>query len=33
MPINKQHKEFYAVDMGGEWEVPEGYPKASSRRS
>ena len=19
MPINKQHKEFYAVDMGGEW--------------
>lgn len=26
MPINKQHKEFYAVDMGGEWEVPPGYP-------
>jgi len=32
MPINKQHKEFYAVDMGGEWEVPEGYPEGIKQK-
>jgi len=27
MPVNKQHKEFYAVDFGGEgWENIPGYP-------
>ena len=32
MPINKEHKEFYAVDMGGEWEVPEGYPEGIKQK-
>ena len=32
MPINKQHKEFYAVDMGGEWVVPEGYPEGIKQK-
>jgi hypothetical protein len=26
MPINKDHKEFYAVDLAGSWETPPGYP-------
>ena len=26
MPIQKEHKEFYTVDMGQGWEVPMGYP-------
>ena len=26
MPVNKEHKEFHAVDMGAGWEVPPGYP-------
>ena len=26
MPVNKEHKEFHALDFGGQWEVPEGYP-------
>ena len=27
MPVNKQHKEFYAVDFGGDgWETIPGYP-------
>ena len=26
MPIVKEHKEFYTVDMGQGWEVPMGYP-------
>jgi len=24
--INKEHKEFYSVDMNDGWEVPPGYP-------
>ncbi|MCY1391536.1 hypothetical protein D9M71_63810 [compost metagenome] len=24
--INKEHKEFYAVDMHAGWETPPGYP-------
>lgn len=24
--INKEHKEFYSVDMNEGWEVPPGYP-------
>ena len=32
MPINKEWKEFYAVDMGGEWEVPEGYPEGIKQK-
>jgi hypothetical protein len=26
MPVNKQHKEFHAVDLNAGWEVPPGYP-------
>jgi ChrR Cupin-like domain len=27
MPINKEHKEFHAIDMATEgWHTPEGYP-------
>lgn len=26
MTINKQHKEFHAVDLGSGWHVPPGYP-------
>ncbi len=26
MPVNKEHKEFHAVDMTTGWEVPPGYP-------
>jgi hypothetical protein len=32
MPINKEHKEFYAIDFGGEWEVPEGYPEGIKQK-
>ncbi len=27
MPINKEHKEFFPVDMdGADWQTPPGYP-------
>ncbi len=26
MPVNKDHREFHAVDLAGNWEVPPGYP-------
>jgi hypothetical protein len=26
MPVNKQHDEFYAVDLDSGWETPSGYP-------
>ena len=26
MPINKDHDEFYAVDLDSGWETPAGYP-------
>jgi hypothetical protein len=26
MPIEKEHKEFYAVDLSQGWETPAGYP-------
>ncbi|PWB61416.1 MAG: cupin [Bradyrhizobiaceae bacterium] len=26
MGVNKEHKEFHAVDMAGGWETPPGYP-------
>ena len=26
MAVNKDHKEFHAVDMSGGWETPAGYP-------
>jgi hypothetical protein len=27
MPVNKQHDEFYAVDLDTGWETPAGYPE------
>ena len=27
MPIKKEHKEFYHVDLDQGWEVPPGYPE------
>ena len=32
MPVNKEHKEFYAVDMGGRWDVLEGYPEGIKQK-
>jgi hypothetical protein len=26
MPIEKEHKEFYPVDLARDWETPVGYP-------
>jgi len=26
MPVNKQHDEFYALDLESGWETPAGYP-------
>lgn len=26
MPVNKEHKEFHALDMASGWHVPPGYP-------
>lgn len=26
MPINKEHLEFFTVDLGTGWETPPGYP-------
>ena len=26
MPVNKQHDEFYALDLENGWETPAGYP-------
>ena len=26
MPVNKDHREFHALDMSTGWEVPPGYP-------
>jgi hypothetical protein len=26
VPVNKQHDEFYAVDLESGWETPPGYP-------
>jgi hypothetical protein len=26
MPVNKEHDEFYALDLDSGWEVPLGYP-------
>jgi hypothetical protein len=27
VPIQKEHKEFYTVDLDAGWEVPPGYPE------
>lgn len=30
--INKEHKEFYSVDMDSGWEVPPGYPQGIEQK-
>lgn len=30
--INKEHKEFFAVDMESGWETPAGYPKGIEQK-
>ena len=32
MPINKEHKEFHAVDLGTGWETPPGYPQGIEQK-
>jgi hypothetical protein len=32
MAVNKEHKEFHAVDMNGGWETPPGYPKGIEQK-
>lgn len=30
--INKEHKEFYSVDMESGWETPPGYPRGIEQK-
>jgi hypothetical protein len=32
MAINKEHKEFFAVDFENGWETPEGYPSGIKQK-
>lgn len=32
MPVNKQHDEFYPVDLDTGWETPPGYPNAIKQK-
>jgi hypothetical protein len=32
MPVNKQHDEFYAVDLTSGWETPPGYPEGIQQK-
>lgn len=32
MPVNKQHDEFYAVDLDAGWETPPGYPAGITQK-
>jgi hypothetical protein len=32
MSVNKEHKEFHAVDLGSGWETPPGYPKGIEQK-
>ena len=32
MPVNKQHDEFYAVDLDSGWETPPGYPQGIQQK-
>ena len=32
MPVNKQHDEFYAVDLDSGWETPPGYPEGIQQK-
>ena len=33
MPVNKQHDEFYAVDLDAGWESPPGYPPGIEQKT
>ncbi len=33
MPISKEHKEFFAVDMDAGWETPPGYPDGIQQKT
>jgi hypothetical protein len=32
MPVNKEHLEFHALEMGSGWEVPPGYPEGIEQK-
>jgi hypothetical protein len=32
MTVNKEHREFHALDMGAGWETPPGYPKGIAQK-
>lgn len=32
MPVNKDHEEFHAVDLGTGWEIPPGYPEGIEQK-
>ena len=32
MPVNKEHKEFHALDLDSGWEVPPGYPQGIKQK-
>ena len=32
MTIEKEHREFYTVDLGSGWETPEGYPEGIKQK-
>jgi hypothetical protein len=32
MPIQKEHREFYAVDLQSDWHTPPGYPQGIEQK-
>jgi hypothetical protein len=32
VPVNKEHDEFYAVDLESGWETPAGYPQGIQQK-
>jgi hypothetical protein len=32
MSVNKEHKEFHAVDLGSGWKTPPGYPEGIEQK-
>jgi hypothetical protein len=32
VPVNKEHDEFYAVDLDSGWETPPGYPQGIQQK-
>jgi hypothetical protein len=32
LPVNKQHDEFYPVDLDSGWETPAGYPEGIKQK-